>query len=327
MDLEKLLTLLADGQFHSGEELSDCLGVSRTAIWKQVAKLEELGLEINAVKGKGYRLRQDIDLLSLQSIYECLDDATCEIFDRIDLHLATPSTNKLAADTKVTPYVCLAEMQTAGRGRRGRDWISPFAKNIYLSLAWRFGDSAASLDSLSLCVAVALAKALRKLGCEGVGVKWPNDLLHQNRKLAGILLEASGELGGPIRVVIGIGLNVAMTSQQGQAIDQQWVALSELMDSELSRSKVAAMLLNELAKALPAFEQHGFAAFEKDWRAFDCLVNRKLELHLGSQRISGVGRGVDPTGALLIEQDGRIKAYRGGEVSVRAAPKERAYDS
>jgi BirA family transcriptional regulator, biotin operon repressor / biotin---[acetyl-CoA-carboxylase] ligase len=318
MTIENLLTILSDGEFHSGEELSQCLDVSRTAVWKQVARLEGLGIEINAVKGRGYRLTEDLDLLSLALIYEQLNESTYETFNRIDLHLSTSSTNRLAADVKVAPFACLAESQTAGRGRRGREWVSPFAKNIYLSVAWNFSEQGAALDSLSLCVAVAIAKALRELGCEAVGLKWPNDLLYQNRKLAGILLEASGELGGAIRVVIGIGLNVSMSVEQGRAIGQQWISLAELVPGNISRNKVAAALLNSLAAALPAFEQHGFAAFEEDWHSFDCLINRPVDLHIGAQIIPGVARGVDPTGALLIEQDGLIKAYRGGEVSVRA---------
>jgi len=318
MNIESLLIILSDGQFHSGEELSQRLDVSRTSVWKQVGKIEELGLDVNAVKGKGYRLAEDLDLLSLVSISEGVDESTIEVFNHIDLHLSTASTNRLAADSGLAPHVCFAEMQTAGRGRRGREWVSPFAKNIYLSVAWDFGEQTATLDSLSLCVGVAIAKALRKLGCEAVGLKWPNDLLYQNRKLAGILLEASGELGGAIRVVIGIGLNVLMTNEQGQAIDQEWVSLAELLPRKVSRNEIAVALLNSLATALPAFEQHGFAAFEKDWQSFDCLVGKPVDLHVGSQVIPGVARGVDPTGALIIERDGLIKTYRGGEVSVRA---------
>ena len=315
---DSLLTILSDGDFHSGEELSEQLNVSRTAVWKQVAKLEELGLQVNAVKGRGYRLVDNLDLLSLQAIYEQLHNKTCEVFNHIDLHLATPSTNRLALGAKVTPYVCLAEMQTAGRGRRGREWVSPFGKNIYLSIAWNFSGSAVALDSLSLCVAVAIARALRGLGCGGIGLKWPNDLLYENRKLAGILLEAAGELGGAIRVVVGIGLNIAMTPEQGQHINQKWVSLTELIEGDVSRNQVVAALLDSLAEALQVFQQQGFAAFEKDWRSFDCLINKPVNLHIGSQVVPGVARGVDATGGLLIEQDGRIKAYRGGEVSVRA---------
>ena len=319
MNLEKLLTILSDGKFHSGEELSDCLGVSRTAVWKQIAKLQEFGLEVNAVKGRGYRLRQDLDLLSLPEIYEDLNEQTCDTFDRIDLALTTESTNRVAAASSMTPYVFLSEMQTAGRGRRGREWISPFATNIYLSVAWRFNEATASLDSLSLCVAVALARALRSLGCFGVGLKWPNDLLVGNRKLAGILLEVAGEVGGPVRVIVGIGLNVGMTPGQGEAIDQEWVSLNELVTKPLSRNKVVAAILDEMALALPRFEQLGFAGFESDWREFDCLVNQPVVLHLGSEKISGLARGVDPTGALLIEHGDGIKLYRGGEVSVRVS--------
>jgi len=317
MNLENLISLLSDGNFHSGEELSEALGVSRTAIWKQVAKLENFGLQVNAVKGKGYRLQQDIDLLSLEVITASLNDSALEVFNHIDLHLSTESTNRLAAAATKVPHVCMAEMQSAGRGRRGREWVSPFAKNIYLSLAWRFSEAGPSLDSLSLCVAVALAKALKALGCDGVELKWPNDVLVDGSKLAGILLEAAGEVGGPVRVVIGIGLNVAMSQDQGMKIDQDWVALNNLVPQRLSRNEIAAALINEMAIALPKFEQHGFAGFDQDWRSFDCLVSRPVKLLVGSGEKYGVARGVDSTGALLIEHDGGIKSYRGGEVSVR----------
>ena len=318
MSLEKLLSILADGEFHSGEALSQALSVSRTAVWKQVAKLESFGLQVNAVKGRGYRLLEPLDLLSMPAIYEELNENAYEVFSHLDTFLAVDSTNRVASAAGVAPYACLAEMQTAGRGRRGREWVSPFAKNIYLSVAWQFANQAASLDSLSLCVAVSLAKSLRQLGCDGLMLKWPNDLLFQHRKLAGILLEASGELGGSIRVVVGIGLNVAMTAKQGAGIDQQWVSLSEVLPQSVPRSSVAAALLNALAESLPRFENDGFSAFQQDWKSFDCLADKAIDLHMGGQVIPGIARGVDATGALLIEHDGGVSAYRGGEVSVRA---------
>ncbi|MEZ5524880.1 MAG: bifunctional biotin--[acetyl-CoA-carboxylase] ligase/biotin operon repressor BirA [Pseudomonadales bacterium] len=321
MSLEKILGILADGQFHSGEELSQVLEVSRTSVWKHIAKLDALGLQVNAVRGKGYRLRDRLDLLALPAIYEHLDESAFETFSQIELHLTTASTNRLALDASKSPYVCLAEMQTAGRGRRGREWVSPFAKNIYLSVAWRFGATTASLDSLSLCVAISIARALEALGCRDLGVKWPNDLLYKNKKLAGILLEASGELGGAIRVVIGVGINVTMTEEQGALIDQAWISLRDLLPTDTSRSVIVAELLNKLAQALPAFEQYGFAAFDEDWRRFDCLVDKPVELSVGNKKIAGMARGVDSTGGLLIEQDDQLKAYRGGEVSVRAKAK------
>jgi len=317
MNFEELLATLADGKFHSGEELSNTLCVSRTAVWKQIAKLHDLGVDVNAVKGRGYRLRQSVELLSLAEIYRHIDDKTCDTFDRIDIELAVESTNRMAADVKVSPYVCLAEMQTAGRGRRGREWVSPFATNIYLSLAWQFNEATSSLDSLSLCVAVVLARALRRLGCAGVGLKWPNDVLIGNRKLAGILLEASGEVGGPIRVIVGVGLNVAMSRGQGQSIDQDWISLNEIVAEPLSRNEIVAAVLDEMAMALPGFEEKGFSGFEKDWREFDCLTDRPVVLQLGSKKIDGIARGVDATGGLLIERGDTLTVYRGGEISVR----------
>lgn len=319
MNLDELLAILADGTFHSGEDLSAILDVSRTTIWKQVAKLQDLGVEVNAVKGRGYRLQKGVDLLSLPEIYRHLGEKGCETFDRIDLELSVESTNRIASAANISPYVCLAEMQTAGRGRRGREWISPFATNIYLSLAWRFTEATASLDSLSLCVAVSMARALRSLGCLNVDLKWPNDLLFGGHKLAGILLEASGEVGGPVRVVIGIGLNVAMTEGQGASIDQDWISLNEILAEPMSRNKIVAAVLDEMAVALPVFERQGFAGFEKDWREFDYLINKPVELRLGSKTIAGVARGVDATGALLIQQGDSVQLYRGGEVSVRVS--------
>ncbi|MEH6359041.1 MAG: bifunctional biotin--[acetyl-CoA-carboxylase] ligase/biotin operon repressor BirA [Pseudomonadales bacterium] len=319
MNLDELLAILADGKFHSGEDLSRVLDVSRTTVWKQVAKLQNLGVEVNAVKGRGYRLRGAVDLLSLAEIYRHLSDRASDVFDHIDLKLTVESTNRMAGDSNLAPYVCLAEMQTAGRGRRGREWVSPFATNIYLSLVWRFNEATASLDSLSLCVAVAMARALRRLGCSEVGLKWPNDLLFEGRKLAGILLEASGEIGGPIRVVIGIGLNVAMTEGQAGAIDQDWISLNEISSKSLSRNEIVAAVLDEMAVALPVFEDEGFVAFESDWREFDCLINKSVDLHLGSGVIAGVARGVGSTGELFIEHGDTIKSYRGGEVSVRVS--------
>ena len=319
MNFEKLLTVLSDGEFHSGEDLCRRLGVSRTAVWKQIARLQELGIQVNAVKGRGYRLPQRVDLLSLPTIYEHLDKDACDIFKRIDLELVTESTNRLAAAASIMPYVCLAELQTAGRGRRGREWVSPFAANVYLSLAWRFTEAAASLDSLSLCMAVALLRALRGLGCVDLQLKWPNDLLCNGKKLAGILLEASGEVGGSISVVVGIGLNVAMTQGQGKSIEQDWAALNDILDRQVSRNEVVAAILTEMASAFPAFERQGFAAFEQDWRSFDCLANRAVVLHLGVEDVSGVARGVDATGALRVEHEGTVKLYRGGEVSVRTS--------
>ena len=319
MNLDELLAILADGKFHSGEDLSSMLKVSRTTVWKQVAKLQDIGVEVNAVKGRGYRLQRSVELLSLAEIYRHLSDKACATFSHIDLSLAVESTNRVAGNCGISPYVCLAEMQTAGRGRRGREWVSPFATNIYLSLAWRFNEATASLDSLSLCIAVAMARALRSEGCSGVGLKWPNDLLFEGSKLAGILLEASGEVGGPIRVVIGIGLNIAMTQGQGGAIDQDWISLNDISVDPVSRNRVVATILDEMARALPVFEAEGFVAFEDDWREFDCLINKSVDMQLGSDVVTGVARGVDSTGALFIQHGDTVKSYRGGEVSVRVS--------
>lgn len=321
MNVERLIAILADGKFHSGESLGQHLGISRTAVWKQVNYLELLGLSINSVKGKGYRMVGGLEMLSGESIQGQMSTESRNAFPQIEIKSTVASTNDEARlnGTGDLPYVCCAELQTAGRGRRGREWVSPYGANVYMSLAWTFSEVAGSLDGLSLCVGIAVARAISAMGVEGVGLKWPNDLVVDHEKVAGILLELTGELSGPIRVIIGIGVNVSMDEAQGEAIDQSWTSLTRVASREVSRNRLCAYLLNELAEILPRFQDRGFADFVEQWNAMDILNGNEVVLHLADTQVVGVARGVASSGALLVEGVSGVEQYRGGEVSVRAA--------
>jgi BirA family biotin operon repressor/biotin-[acetyl-CoA-carboxylase] ligase len=245
-----VLPLLADGEFHSGQQLADVLGISRTAVWKQLKKLEELGLEVEASKASGYRLPGGIELLDAQKIQSGLGTSASPVLTRLWLDSAVDSTNAEAMrqlqQGPCAGLVCLAEQQTAGRGRRGRSWVSPFASNLYLSVVWEFEGGAASLEGLSLAVGVAVAQGLENCGAGGIELKWPNDLLHQGRKLGGILIEMVGDAAGSCQVVIGIGINVRMPRQAGEAIDQAWTDLSQIAPGLPHRNHLL-VLVHELS--------------------------------------------------------------------------------
>ncbi|UTA47439.1 bifunctional biotin--[acetyl-CoA-carboxylase] ligase/biotin operon repressor BirA [Simiduia sp. 21SJ11W-1] len=319
-NLGSLLVALADGEFHSGEVLGTLLGVSRAAVWKQLQKLEAFGLAVESVKGRGYRLATPLDLLAEPAIRAAMSEAARKQVT-LDLALQIDSTNayamRAAAQGQVHGLAVLVEQQSAGRGRRGRQWVSPFGANIYLSLVWRFAGGAASLSGLSLAVGVACARALTALGLPGVGLKWPNDLLVNGHKLGGILLEMTGDPAGECQVVIGIGINVGMGRQQAAGIDQPWTSV-QAQGVQVPRSRLAAELLSQLVQVLAEFSIKGFAGLRAEWAALDVYKDAPVTLLSVSQSVAGVARGVDDGGALLLETEGGIQAFHGGEVSVRA---------
>lgn len=315
---QALLQALADGEFHSGSELGEILGVSRTAVWKSLQKLEALGLRVETVKGRGYRLDCALDLLDASRILSVLSERTRSMLELRVLQ-STGSTNSdasawLNSSTNGTCCVVLAEQQTAGRGRHGRVWVSPFAQNLYVSLAYELKGGVEALSGLSLVVGIALIRTLKALGVEDVALKWPNDVWLQGRKLAGVLVELQGEATSGWRVVIGIGLNVHMRAEDGLAIDQPWISLDAA--KVISRSELAARLIETLLDLLHEFSRKGFAAFVAEWSAFDALAGRRVQMDGG--RLVGVACGIDAAGALLLQLDqGELLVVNAGEVSVR----------
>jgi len=319
-----LLTLLADGRFHSGQALGAALGVTRSAIWKAMQVCAERGIEIHSVRGKGYRLAQTLDLLRQEQLIRQLDDNVRPLLSCLEIHNEIDSTSKqllrLAASGAPSGMACFAESQTAGRGRRGRLWVSPFGANIYFSVLWRFAQGPAALSGLSLAIGVAVLEAVQALGIEGCGLKWPNDVLWKERKLAGVLLDLSGEATGPTAVVVGIGLNVRMPETAAAGIDQPWVDLYSLRPAEPpARTRIAAQLLGHVLATLDEFDRQGLTAFQERWARWDCLAGREVTLQLSTQRITGRALGIDPRGALLLETQGQVRAYASGEISLRAS--------
>jgi len=316
-----ILYALGDGRFHSGEALAQALGVSRTAVWKHLQALGEWGLDVHAVPGKGYRLAAPLELLRREAIVAALDQNSRPLLADLELHLQLTSTNThlSARATAGLPsgHACLAEYQTAGRGRRGRSWVSPFAANVYLSLLWRFSLAPATLGGLGLAVGVAVVRALQQAGLQGIGLKWPNDVIWRGRKLAGTLLEMTGESFGPVAVIIGIGLNVRMPASAGAAIDQDWVDMETALGAGTSRNALAGVLLHHLLLALRDYQNAGLAPFLEEWRRHDLIAGKSVRLQLPHRTLTGIAQGVDQTGALLLQDRGTVTSHAAGEVSVR----------
>jgi len=318
---KKIIALLADGEFHSGTELAHALGISRSAVWKQLGSLNELGLQHAAVSGKGYRLETSLELLSAPAIEAFLNESAKLLISSLEMHDQIDSTNRYLAEraqqNAATGSICFAEQQTAGKGRRGRQWVSPFGSNIYLSLLWRFQQGYAGTAGLSLAIGVAVIKALNQLGVDSVGLKWPNDIYHQGKKLGGILIEVSGEADGPCHAIIGIGLNLFLPESQAAGINQQWTDLSKITGGIfIDRNRLAAYLLNHSLTVLAEFETAGIQAYLDEWRSYDCVKGQPAHLFIGAQTITGIIAGIDDNGLLLIEHaDGKVQAFASGEIS------------
>ena len=320
-----LLAILADGQFHSGEALGLTLGVSRMAVWKHMRSLRECGVPLEVARGQGYRLPACVELLDAKAILDGLDSGTREQLAGVDVFLEIDSTNtwlrQKALDGAPTGSVCVAEMQSAGRGRRNRRWVSPFAASLYLSLLWRSATGAADLGGLSLAAGVAIVRSLRTFGIDTAGLKWPNDVLVDGAKLAGILIDVIGESTGPCSVIIGIGINVAMPESAAAEIDQDWTDLSSLTGQKrISRNRLAASVLGCMIAALEAFERAGLHPFLDEWRRYDIIHGRQVNLRLPNEVINGRACGIDSGGALLVDTAAGRRRFASGEVSLRVAP-------
>jgi len=319
---QKVIAILADGQFHSGTELAEKLEVSRSAICKQLKKINELGIEFSAVTGKGYCLKNPLHLLSNANIEKYLSVEACSLISVLEIHQSIHSTNsylaELAHREQQSGVVCFAEYQTAGKGRRGREWISPFGSNIYLSILWQFQNGPASISGLSLAIGVAVVRALKECGVQGVGLKWPNDIYWQQKKLAGILIEVSGEASGPCYAVIGLGLNFYIPKDKAKSITQDWVDLSQILETIPNnlRNKLAASLLNHLMPVIANFEKDGLAHYREAWRIYDCMKGHVVQIYMGEQVFSGIVEGIDDNGLLLLaDEQGKVNAFASGEVS------------
>jgi BirA family biotin operon repressor/biotin-[acetyl-CoA-carboxylase] ligase len=327
----QLLTLLADGAWHSGVRLGAALGLSRAAIWKQIRALRTTGLEIAADRRRGYRLNAPLQLLDAGAIRASLDPQVHSALTRLDVLLIAASTSEclaaIPAPAPGTLLACAAEYQTGGRGRRGRRWFSPLGRGLCLSVSWCYEVAPRDLGALGLVIGVAVAEALAALFPRAsVQLKWPNDIVAHGGKLGGILVDVTGEAGGPLRVVIGIGMNVqaspglvAEVGADGGNLPP--AALDALVaDRNISRNQLAGQLLNALHRNLSEFASAGFAAFAPRWRARDYLLGQSVSISTGSQTISGIARGIADDGALLLDVGERLMPFFSGDVTLRRQP-------
>ncbi len=309
-----LIQVLSDGEFHSGEQLGTQLGISRSAIAKHINILQKWGLDIFRVQGKGYCLSHQIELLDENAL---VMQSGCPTWF---VHSVLDSTNQFLLDRMgqvPNGALCVAEYQEAGRGRRGRQWCSPFGSNIYLSLYWRLEAGVAAAMGLSLVVGIVIADVLTEFGVPDVRVKWPNDIYVHDKKLAGILVEMTGQTGDAAHLIIGVGLNLMMSEQEGQSIDQAWTSVNQCTDQPISRNALVARLGQALTAALVRYEIQGLSGFIERWAVLDNYYNRPIRLIMGNNEVRGIGRGIDETGALLLETDQGIKSFVGGEISLR----------
>ncbi|OBT12029.1 biotin--[acetyl-CoA-carboxylase] ligase [Vibrio sp. UCD-FRSSP16_10] len=310
----KLIQLLSGGEFHSGEQLGEQFGVSRAAIARHIKSIQDLGIDIYSVKGKGYRLDQPLDLLNQQTLIEQLD-TPIEVIPIID------STNQhmLGQQDLESGSVCVAEYQTQGRGRRGREWVSPFGSNIYYSMYWRLEAGLPAAMGISLVIGLALVDALEQLGIEGLKLKWPNDVYYNNKKLAGILVELSGQAGDAANLVIGVGLNVSMP-EHVQGIGQPWTSLKEISGGKtLLRNDIVIALTKALKSSIAVYEQESLKPFLAKWNQYDNFIEQPIKLLMGNREIKGICKGINAQGALLLDTGHEIESFIGGEISVRSA--------
>ena len=324
MDAEsyKLIRLMADGGFYSGEKLAASFGITRAAIWKRIQRIDSrFKLRIDRVPGRGYRLSRPLVLLDRKQIIAAMAPPQFSALDTLHMLPTVDSTSDHIARHPVPApgkcIACLAEQQTAGRGRRGRNWVSVFGENIYLSLGYGFKLPLTKLSGLSIAAGVVLAQVLGRYGLQQHGVKWPNDIHISGRKLAGILVDAAGDMEGPSRAVIGLGLNMRLDREAAAGIDQPWTDLaSETMELP-NRNQLAGDILSRLIEACQLYENKGLEPFLPAWRQYDKHRGLNIDLHQAREIISGRYVGLADDGGLILETDSGRRVFYGGEVSMR----------
>ena len=318
--IQRLAGYLSVEETRSGEAIANELGCSRTAVWKHVEGLRSLGIEIDAVAGKGYLLREPLELLDSRLILDGLDPAVRKQLRDLSIESSVDSTNsalhRLTVEDQHAAAI-LAEHQTSGRGRRGRQWHSPYARNLYVSIGWKFENALSELGCLSLVVALATANALGRAGLKGHRVKWPNDLLLDDRKLCGCLVEVQGDSQGPCHAVVGVGINVHMpASAETAEIDQPWTDVHSQLPA-CSRNTLAVLLLEELITGLDLFAEKGFSPFRDTWEKKDGLHGQSIEVFAGQSVQKGTAIGINEAGALLLDTGKEVLTLYSGEVSLR----------
>ncbi len=323
IDARDLLMALGESAASSGSALAQRFGVTRAAIWKQIEQLRSLGVPVTASPGEGYRLLRPINLLDASAISMAMNTRYSVSDCPIAVHWQIDSTNsemlRRAPSHKGNAAVCFSELQSTGRGRRGRSWHMPLGGGLAFSILRRFESSMTALAGLSLAVGIGVVRGLSDLGLAGLGIKWPNDIQVQERKLAGILVELGGDSLGPCHAVIGIGINVHLDSQASERIDQPWIDVASMSTDPPERNRLAGCLLARVLEALDQFAESGFVAFVEEFARYDVLRGQRVEILHGRDQCEGVAAGVDHAGHLRVRTTDGELLVDSGEVSVRKA--------
>ena len=313
-----ILQMLADGNFHSGEVLAQRFKVTRATIWNAIRHAESLGVEVFSVRGRGYKLPQAIELLDSNLVLNAIGEQRAwfnlQILDEV------ASTNTYLMQQKgIAHATCVAaHIQSKGKGRRGRTWVSQLGASLTFSLLWRFQCGAAALSGLSLAVGVALIRALNSLGVNHAQLKWPNDVLVDGKKLAGILIELQGDLEGPSAAVIGVGANLNLPKNVLNSIDQPAIDLSNVSAKAINQSELLGVILKHLADVLSGFETHGFIDLREEWLSYHAYQNKVVRMLLpNGTDMQGIVKSVADDGILLVETALGLQRFSAGEISLR----------
>jgi BirA family transcriptional regulator, biotin operon repressor / biotin---[acetyl-CoA-carboxylase] ligase len=316
-----LIARLADGHFHSGESLAEEMGISRAAVWKRIKTLADYGLDIYSVPGKGHRLPRPIEVLDSETISANMSAEVAVMINELKVMPVLDSTNQYLQqqlnERSIHALAVLTEFQLNGKGRRGNDWLSPYASGICLSLGWHFESTPASYTALSLATGVAVCRSLQALGISQAGLKWPNDIVIDGKKLGGILLESRSETAGCSDVIIGIGINVNLPDQTIKTIPQPVTDISRLGQYSISRNALSGLLIEHLLRMLEDYQRNGFASCIDEWRQLDALKGKQADLILPNDTLSGEIMGIDENGLLLMSVNGEMQRFSSGELSLR----------
>ena len=322
-----ILNLLADGQFHSGEALAQRFKVTRATIWNAIQHAESLGVEVFSVRGRGYKLPQAIELLDENRVLAAIGAQRAWFNVQILDEVASTNTYLMQHKDSAHATCVAAHVQTHGKGRRGRTWVSQLGASLTFSLLWRFQCGAAALSGLSLAVGVALIRALNSLSVNNVQLKWPNDVLiledytsgkNTPKKLAGILIELQGDLEGPSAAVIGVGVNFNLPKNVLDSIDQPAIDLANVSANNINQSELLGVILRHLADVLSSFETQGFIGLRDEWLSYHAYENKPVRMLLpNGTDVHGTVKGVADDGILLVQTSLSLQRFSAGEISLR----------
>jgi len=315
-----ILQRLVDGKFHSGEALAQHFGVSRATVYKAVSDAQSLGVEIFSVRGRGYKLPEPVEFLEAPAVLQAIGEQRnwfhLEILDTV----VSTNTYLMQAASQGAPHVtCVAtQLQTGGKGRRGRTWFAQLGASLTFSLLWRFQCGAAALSGLSLAIGVGLMRSLIDLGIDHAALKWPNDVLVDGKKLAGILIELQGDMEGESAAVIGVGINYQLPQALLNQINQPAIGVSQITTQQFSKSMLLGNLLKHLAEVLKAFEVGGFTSIKAEWLRYHAYHNKTVRMLMpNGVETQGVVKDVADDGILMVETALGLQRFSAGEISLR----------